>query len=156
MAAAPSVRLVFDGLKLTGGSALSICVSPTNRMPAGRSFYRPPGGRLAAVPIRGQPSATLRFRQARYDYPMAGPRNTFVGRWRIASMEMWDELDLLGPAFIEFDSRNGGMFQFVAVSGDIDYRISTEGDEAIIEWSWLGDDDGEETGGRGWAVRDGG
>lgn len=62
-------------------------------------------------------------------------------------MEVWDELDLLGPAFIEF--------QFVAVSGDIDYRISTEGDEAIIEWSWLGDDDGEETGGRGWAVREG-
>jgi hypothetical protein len=86
---------------------------------------------------------------------MASPRNTFVGRWRIVSMEVWDELDLLGPAFIDFDSRNGGMFQFVAVSGDIDYRISTEGDEAIIEWSWLGDDDGEETGGRGWAVRDG-
>ena len=47
------------------------------------------------------------------------------------------------------------MFQFAAVTGDIDYRISTGGDEAIIEWSWLGEDDGEQTGGRGWAVRDG-
>jgi hypothetical protein len=85
---------------------------------------------------------------------MTSPRDAFVGRWRITSMEVWDELDLLGPAFIEFDSRNGGMFQFVAVSGDIAYRVSTEEGEAIIEWSWLGDD-GEETGGRGWAVREG-
>ncbi len=86
---------------------------------------------------------------------MASPRDAFVGRWRIVSMEVWDELDLLGPAFIEFEPRNGGMFQFVAVSGDIDYRVSTERDEGIVEWSWLGDDDGEETGGRGWAVREG-
>ena len=64
---------------------------------------------------------------------------------RIVSMEVWDELDLLGPAFIEF----------VAVSGDIDYRVSTERDVVIVEWSWLGNDDGEETGGRGWAVRRG-
>lgn len=93
--------------------------------------------------------------QPEYDYAMARLRDVFVGRWRIASMEVWDELDLLGPAFIEFDSRNGGMFQFVAVSGDIDYRVSTEHDQVMVEWSWLGDDDGEETGGRGWAVRDG-
>lgn len=66
-------------------------------------------------------------------------------------MKVWEELDLLGPAFIEFDSRNGGIFQFVAVSGDIDYRVSTEHDQVMVEWSWLGDDDGEETGGRGWA-----
>jgi hypothetical protein len=70
-------------------------------------------------------------------------------------MEVWDELDLIGPPFIEFDPQNGGTFQFGAVSGDIDYRVSTSGDEVMIEWSWLGDDDGEETGGRGWAVREG-
>ena len=34
---------------------------------------------------------------------MASPRETFVGRWRIASMDAWDELDLLGPAFIDLD-----------------------------------------------------
>ena len=70
-------------------------------------------------------------------------------------MAAWPELDLETHAFIEFDSRNGGMFQFAAVSGDIDYRVSTEDDHSIIEWSWLGDDDGEETGGRGWALRAG-
>ena len=31
--------------------------------------------------------------------------NPFVRRWRITEMELWDreDLDLLGPAFIEFD-----------------------------------------------------
>ena len=70
-------------------------------------------------------------------------------------MDQWDDIDLLGPAFIEFDSTNGGFFQFLAVTGDIDYRVSTEIDGPIVEWSWLGDDDGRETGGRGWAVREG-
>jgi hypothetical protein len=62
---------------------------------------------------------------------MGSPRDTFAGRWRIASMAVWDELDVLGPS-IEFDTRNGGMFQFVAVSGDIDYRVSTEGDVGVM------------------------
>jgi hypothetical protein len=105
--------------------------------------------------LHGEPISDWLLSEAQYDCAMASRRDTFVRRWRILSMEAWDELDLLGPAFIEFDSRNGGMFQFVAVSGDIDYRVSTDHDEAIIEWSWLGDDDGEETGGRGWARRDG-
>jgi hypothetical protein len=86
---------------------------------------------------------------------MASGREQFVGRWRIVSMDTWDGLDLVVPAFIEFDRRNGGAFQFLAVSGDIDYRVSTEHDVIVIEWSWLGDDDGRETGGRGWAVREG-
>jgi len=106
-------------------------------------------------PFRPEIDQPVSFSEAEYDSAVASPRDVFVGRWRIVSMEVWDELDLLGPAFIEFDSRNGGMFQFVAVSGDIDYRVSTEGDEAVVEWSWLGDDDGEETGGRGWAARNG-
>jgi hypothetical protein len=70
-------------------------------------------------------------------------------------MDIWDDLDLVVPAFIEFDRRNGGEFQFLAVSGGIDYRVSTEHDTTVIEWSWLGDDDGQETGGRGWALREG-
>jgi hypothetical protein len=35
------------------------------------------------------------------------------------------------------------MFQFLALSGDIDYRVSTERDPVLVEWSWLGDDDGK-------------
>jgi hypothetical protein len=85
---------------------------------------------------------------------MASASQQFVGRWRILSMDVWDDLDLVVPAFIEFDRRNGGAFQFLAVSGDIDYRVSTENETTVVEWSWLGDDDGQDTGGRGWAVRE--
>jgi hypothetical protein len=69
-------------------------------------------------------------------------------------MDVWDDLDLLGPPFIEFDATGGGTFQFLTISGDIDYRVSTERNETRIEWSWFGDDDGSETIGRGWAVRE--
>ena len=88
---------------------------------------------------------------------MATPRNAFLGRWRITSITGWEssEIDLLGPSYIEFASRNEGEFRFSAVSGQIDYRVSTESDGPLIEWTWVGDDDGSETSGRGWAVREG-
>jgi hypothetical protein len=84
---------------------------------------------------------------------MKSDRAVFVGRWRITSTEGWDkaDLDLVVPAYIKFDSRGGGHFQFCALSGDVDYRVSTESDVPLVEWSWLGDDDGTEVCGRGWA-----
>lgn len=44
-----------------------------------------------------------------------------LGRWRITWMETWDEeaIDLLGPAFIEFDEKGGGEFTFIAVVGSM-------------------------------------
>lgn len=87
---------------------------------------------------------------------MARPRNAFIGRWRITSIEGWEQpdIELLGPAHIEFDARNGGKFRFAAVSGEIDYRLSVKGVDAVVEWCWVGDDDGTETSGRGRARRD--
>src|ERR1051326_7587588 len=46
-----------------------------------------------------------------------------------------DDLDLVVEAHIEFDGRNGGSFQFIAVSGDIDYRVSTDEESSVIERS---------------------
>ena len=73
------------------------------------------------------------------------------------SVKGWEkaDIDLLGPAYIEFTRRNGGDFQFSAVTGEIDYRVSLEDDGPVIEWAWAGDDDGTETSGRGCAQRDG-
>jgi len=84
---------------------------------------------------------------------MKTDRAAFVGCWRIKSIPGWakQDLDLVVPAYIEFDTRQGGSFQFCALSGDIDYRVSSEADGPVIEWSWAGDDDGTETSGRGWA-----
>ena len=84
---------------------------------------------------------------------MAAPRDLFSKRWRITSIEGWDkdDLDLLGPAYIEFDRTGTGGFQLLAISGYIDYRITSEADGPLVEWSWSGDDDGTDTFGRGWA-----
>ena len=93
----------------------------------------------------------------RYTLAMVSPRKAFLGRWRITSIVGWDkpEIDLLGPAYIEFAPRNDGHFQFSAVTGEVDYRVSTEATGPIIEWAWIGDDDGREVSGRGFAMREG-
>jgi hypothetical protein len=73
----------------------------------------------------------------------------FLGRWRIAEADMWDRdaLDLVVPAHITFEQGALGHFQMIAVEGGLDCRF--DGDRA--EFSWLGDDEGQPTGGRGWA-----
>jgi hypothetical protein len=72
-----------------------------------------------------------------------------AGKWRITETEMWDaeELDLVGPAHLTIAADGFGSFQMVAVQGEIDCRF--EGDR--VEFSWVGDDDGSEVSGRGWA-----
>ena len=85
----------------------------------------------------------------------ATPKSPFLGRWDIVSMSNWDE-DYLNEevqAFIEFDDRGGGSFQFGYVQGIIDYREGLRDGEPCVEWSWEGSDgaDGTPTSGRGWA-----
>jgi hypothetical protein len=81
------------------------------------------------------------------------PHDQFAKRWRITSVIGWDEadLDLLGPAFIEFDRNGTGNLQVLAIEAGIDWRMRSETDDEAIEWSWIGDDDGTETSGRGQA-----
>ena len=45
-----------------------------------------------------------------------------TGRWRIVEMDLWDleAIDLLGPAFIEFQRDRTGQFRFIAVEGSMD------------------------------------
>ncbi len=80
-------------------------------------------------------------------------RNPFLGRWRITEMTQWDTeyLDLLVPAFVEFQRDGLGSFQFGAVSGSVDYRVARRADEPFIEWSWEGFNDADPACGRGWA-----
>jgi hypothetical protein len=75
---------------------------------------------------------------------------TFRGRWRITETEVWerDALDLVVPAHITFDAEGLGHFRMIAVQGELDCRF--EGDR--VEFSWNGDDEGDATSGRGWAV----
>ncbi len=47
-------------------------------------------------------------------------KTSAIGRWRIVEMEVWDTdvVDLLGPAYLEFDRNGQGSFRFVAVEAD--------------------------------------
>lgn len=80
--------------------------------------------------------------------------NPFVGRWRIVEMELWDraDLDLVSPAFVEFDPEGMGEFQFIAVGGRLDCRYGERGGLPAVEFSWEGQDEGDDCLGRGWAI----
>ncbi|MDN3556509.1 hypothetical protein [Halomonas maura] len=73
------------------------------------------------------------------------------GRWRITWMETWpqDYVDLTEPGYVQF-SGNEGEFLFGAVHGWMNVRYSV--DKRRAEFSWQGDDEGDECSGRGWVV----
>ena len=84
------------------------------------------------------------------------PKSPLLGRWHIVSMSMWDEeyLDEEVQAFIEFDDKGGGSFQFGYVQGQMDCRMSDREGKLAVEFSWEGGDgaDGTPLTGRGWAI----
>jgi hypothetical protein len=75
----------------------------------------------------------------------------FAGRWRIAEMDQWEDLDLLGPAHITFSDEDGEL-SFAAVEAELDVRYGSRDGAACAEFSWEGSDDGSPVSGRGWAV----
>jgi hypothetical protein len=78
----------------------------------------------------------------------------FTGRWRIVEMEMWDRdaIDLVEPGFVKFDKNRTGEFGFIAVRGWMDCRTVERDARAAVEFSWEGDDEGDQVSGRGWAT----
>lgn len=76
-----------------------------------------------------------------------------LGRWRITWMETWDEeaIDLLGPAFVEFDAQGGGEFTFIAVVGSTHCAYKLCDDLPQFDFTWAGADECERTSGEGWA-----
>ncbi|MEX5636075.1 hypothetical protein [Parafrankia sp. FMc2] len=79
-----------------------------------------------------------------------------TGRWRIVEMDLWDQdaIDLVAPGFIEFTPDGFGQLGFIAVGGDLDCRTTIRDGRPFVEFSWVGDDDGHEVSGRGWAAQD--
>jgi hypothetical protein len=76
----------------------------------------------------------------------------FVGTWRIVETEVWDKdaLDLVVPVHITFTGDGLGRFQMIVVQGEMDARFQG----SRVEFSWAGDDEGDEASGRGWAEID--
>ena len=85
------------------------------------------------------------------------PRSPFTGRWRITSMSAWEDdfLDEEVEAFIEFDYKGWGAFQFGNIQGQMDCRKTTRDSEPAVEWSWDGNAEMDAAQGRGWAIVNG-
>ena len=85
---------------------------------------------------------------------MAKKPNPFTGRWRIVSMEQWEQdyVDEEEEGYFEFDDKRGGEFHFGYVHGDMDCSLTSKDGEPAVEWSWDGNDEMDEAQGRGWAV----
>jgi hypothetical protein len=69
------------------------------------------------------------------------------------SSEVWDKdaLDLVAQAQIRFDGRQGEL-AMIAVHGWLDCRYLERAGRPAVEFSWEGDDEGDQRCGRGWAV----
>lgn len=89
---------------------------------------------------------------------MPSRSSALIGVWRIDTMELWDReyLDLEVPAHITFERDRLGSFQFGAVRGWIDYRLSDGKRPLRVEFSWEGFNDSDASCGRGWAEMKGG
>lgn len=72
------------------------------------------------------------------------------GRWRITSMEQWEQEDveLSGPAIVNL-TRKGGEMNFIALWAELDCRYSKKEGRPVVEFSWCGSDEGTEVCGRG-------
>jgi hypothetical protein len=81
----------------------------------------------------------------------------FYGAWYIEEMEVWggDVLNLLGSANITFDDDGLGRFQFIALVGFIDCQFLERDGKPLVDFSWQGNDEGDDACGRGWAMIEG-
>lgn len=81
---------------------------------------------------------------------MTRARNV-TGRWRIVEMELWDQIDDLGPPYMEFDTNGQGSFRFLVIEGWMDVRPVGHLGPAGVEFSWDGQNEMDDACGRGWA-----
>ena len=75
-----------------------------------------------------------------------------AGMFHIVETDQWDEdfANLAGQAYVEVEPDGTGRFQFCAVSGVMDCRLTERDGEPAIEFSWEGGDEDTPVCGRGW------
>lgn len=71
----------------------------------------------------------------------------WIGQWEITDMDSWE---VESGWFIELNGKGSGSLHFLYVNAEIDYRIECNGDQERADFSFHGDDEGEEVFGRGW------
>jgi hypothetical protein len=100
-----------------------------------------------------------------YHYERPRAEHSFVGKWHITSMELWDDdyVNMERRAFVEIEPDNHGSFQFGLVRGELDgYLESAEGEPPAgprdstqtvsdrFMFTWEGFDELDEASGSGW------
>jgi hypothetical protein len=83
------------------------------------------------------------------------PPSPVAGRWRIVSMEQWDQ-DYVDEeeGYFEFNDRRWGDFHFGYVHGQMDCRLTRDGGPAL-GWSWDGNAEMDAVQGQGWSALEG-
>lgn len=81
-------------------------------------------------------------------------KKKYLGTWKITEMEQWDKdyIDLVVPGHITVDKTGQGSMQFGVVDCDLDFRVEHVGDMEFLQFSFIGEDEGDTVVGRGWAI----
>lgn len=79
---------------------------------------------------------------------------SFIGKWDIFEMEMWDEnyFNMGVQAYIEIEASNFGSFQFGLVSAQIDGKTIDYAGHDRFEFTFEGNEECEPTSGSGWEI----
>ena len=115
------------------------------------------GMRIVFVPddeIDKTPKIEMKSAIKKSNPKKVAPLKQFLGKWRIAWMEKWDQeyIDMEVPGFINIETKNKGEFCFGSIQGSIDYQLSDYANGHRLEFSWIGHDEMDETSGRGWVT----
>ncbi|MEM9030412.1 MAG: hypothetical protein AAGC70_18790 [Pseudomonadota bacterium] len=78
---------------------------------------------------------------------MTKTTSAVIGRWRIFEADDYEarDLDLIEPAFIQFNADGTGQFKYICVDGTIDSGYSPNG----ADFDWQGFDEMDEASGSG-------
>ena len=81
-----------------------------------------------------------------------GAKSALIGKWRIIEMGLWDKdyLDMVEPAYIQFQANGLGEFKFGCVVGGLDCTLLTD----AADFTWQGSDEMDPVSGDGWAELD--
>jgi hypothetical protein len=84
--------------------------------------------------------------------------NQLLGKWKLVEVDDWEEeeIDEFEPAMLDIRKGGKGSFNFIASHAVLDWKMDDPKNIGRIDFSFMGDDDGTEVFGRGWAEFDGG